>query len=110
MKPLAPFVSLLVLTLFTGCNDGGTPPAPRPESSKTAEGYLAGTKNRATKTIDVAAVNKAIELYYVQEGRFPKDLLELVEKSYLPHVPELPAGQEWDYDTNSGFAKILKKQ
>lgn len=109
MQTFASLACLLALLIVTGCNNSATSPSSGPQASKETDGYLAGAQKRATKTIDVAAVNKAIELYYVQEGRFPKDLLELAEKSYLPQVPELPAGQEWDYDTNSGFVKIIKK-
>ncbi len=53
-------------------------------------------------------MNKAVESFYVQEGRFPNDLLELVERRYLPRIPTLPTDSAWDYDTNTGIVIIIK--
>jgi hypothetical protein len=105
-------VSWLVLA---GCNDS-TPPdreTAAPNTSTAPGDYLnnlAAAEKRATKTVDTAAVNRAIETFYVQEGRFPKDLLELVELKYIPAIPRLPEGASWDYDTNTGVVMIKKSQ
>ena len=107
------FVMLATLWL-AGCND--SPQTTRPAGDKSSVGtapadYLnnaAKSQKRAVKTADIAAMNKAIESFYVQEGRFPKDLMELVEKNLLPRLPVLPDKIEWDYDTNSGVVGILK--
>lgn len=110
MKAIAPLLALAVSLLVSGCNDrpgeptGGNPataPADYLNNSVKAE-------KRAFKTIDVTSVNKAIESFYVQEGRFPKDLTELVEKSYISQIPELPNGATWNYDTNVGIASVQK--
>ncbi|KAB2649146.1 MAG: hypothetical protein DVB33_06725 [Verrucomicrobia bacterium] len=107
-------LAMLSTVLLVGCNDsfqttgatGGNPSV----ASAPAE-YLnkaAKEQKRAVKTADIAAMNKALESFYVQEGRFPKDLMELVEKNYLPRLPVLPDKAEWDYDTNAGVVGVLK--
>jgi len=105
----------MLATLFlAGCNEssqsGGSNPSDNKSSVAPAE-YLnnaAKTQKRAVKIVDVTAMNKSIESFYVQEGRYPKDLLELVEKGVLPRIPELPENATWDYDTNYGVVSIRK--
>jgi hypothetical protein len=101
--------------VLVGCHDSTPPDAgTSPKSSETTPGdylnNLATAQKRATKTVDTAAVNRAIEAFYVQEGRFPKDLLELVELKYIPQLPKLPEGANWNYDTNTGVVMIEKSQ
>jgi len=112
MKAIS-LVPALALVLFTGCNDssptGGN--VTSGGSTNASAGYLnslAADQKRATKTIDATAMNKAVESYYVQEGHFPKDLLELVETRFLPLIPKLPDGATWEYDTNTGVVTIQK--
>lgn len=74
--------------------------------------YLKNTiqaERSATKIADKVALNKAIELFYVHEGRFPQDLMELVTKSYLGELPELPAGMAWEYDATNGIASVKQE-
>jgi hypothetical protein len=111
MKPRF-FAVLFSAGLLTGCSDA---PPPQPEAASEAEsgGYLkniAEGQQRAVKTVDLAAVNKAVETFYVQEGRFPKDLLELVERSYLPVIPELPGGAVWNYNATNGIVSIGREK
>ena len=103
----------MALLWLTGCNDSAGPQKKGKSSGDPSGDYLnnlATAQQRALKTVDTATVNKAVERFYVQEGRFPKDLLELVELSYLARLPELPAGAHWDYDTNSGVVSIVQPQ
>jgi len=72
-------------------------------------GGLAKGQQSAVKTVDVASLNQAIQLFNVQEGRFPKDLNELVEKKYLPKIPEPPRGMKVIYDANTGTVKVVKQ-
>jgi hypothetical protein len=105
--------------LLAACND---PTASPGDPAKTGTSgnpatapadYLksaADSQKRAVKTIDKAAINKALETFYVQEGRFPKDLYELVEKGFMKKIPEPPFGMELRYDTNAGVVTIEKKE
>jgi hypothetical protein len=101
----------LVAMLLVGCRDA--PPA-EPETSATGPGdylkNLSQAQQRATKTVDLAAVNKAVETFYVEEGRFPKDLLELVELDYLRLLPELADGAKWSYNPTNGVVTINREK
>jgi hypothetical protein len=61
------------------------------------------------KTIDAIAINQAISLFHATEGRFPKDLNELVTEKYMPKVPDAPYGMKIVYDADRGQARIVPK-
>jgi hypothetical protein len=104
----------LATLLFTGCNDSSRMTEAGGDKSNIATApaddlnTAAKSQKRAVKTADITAMNKAVESFYVQEGRFPKDLMELVEKNYLPRLPLLPDKAGWDYNTNYGVVSILR--
>jgi len=74
--------------------------------------YL-GAVNKARKTvikqIDLAAVQNAINLFKAQEDRYPKDMNELVQKHYLGQVPQLPPGQQLNYNPKTGELKVVRQ-
>lgn len=72
-------------------------------------GAAANAQQKAVKTVDVASLNSAVQLFNVQEGRNPKDLSELVEKNYLPSLPAAPAGSKFSYDASSGKVVVVPK-
>jgi hypothetical protein len=88
-------------------------PAPASGNPITAPvDYLAAVgqgKIRAEKTIDTVALNQAIQMFNVQEDRYPKDLNELVAKKYLRVLPEAPYGMQIVYDPSSGKVQVVKK-
>ncbi len=47
-------------------------------------------------------------MFYVQEGRYPKDLQELVP-GYIPKIPDAPYGYKMTYDAASGTVKVAKE-
>ena len=113
--------SLAASLFLLGCGDSSQKPAPASTNAPTTGGhpltapvdYLnAATKAQqsATKTVDVTSLNKALELFNVQEGRFPKDLNELVAKKYIPQIPTPPFGTKIEYDANTGTVKVVKPQ
>src|SRR5688572_16227256 len=59
-------------------------------------GAVAKAKRTADTKIETASINKAVQLFYAQEGRYPKDLNELVRPEYLPHLPSPPPGMKFD--------------
>ena len=107
---------MLATLLFGGCNDSSQTNTSSSSGNKSSvttapAEYLnraAKAQKRAVKTVDVTAMNKAIESFYVQQGRFPKDLLELVEKGLLPRIPELPDKATWVYDSKNGVVSIQR--
>jgi len=72
-------------------------------------GAMSQAKKQAEKTVDVAAINKALQMFNVSEGRYPTNLQELVEGKYIPTLPEAPYGTKIVYDANSGTVKVVKQ-
>ena len=97
--------------LLAGCGERPDAPA-KSDSAAAPADYLksaAKSQQRAVKAVDTAALNKAIELFYVQEGRFPKDLGEVVEKKLIPEIPHAPAGMKIVYDAKAGVVMVEKE-
>jgi hypothetical protein len=110
-------VSVALAVVLTGCGGSSNETPPATTNAATSGGSLvdaptdylksaANAKHSADKSIDLTALNKALELFNVQEGRFPKDLDELVAKKYIPVLPPLPAGMKFEYDAKNGTAKL----
>ena len=55
-----------------------------------------------------AALNNAIQLFDVQEGRLPKNLQELVPK-YVGKIPEAPLGYKLVYDAKKGEVSVVRQ-
>ena len=113
---------LLTATLgvwLVGCSEKSDKP-PQTTNAATSDGnplnapanYLGGLakgQQSAVKTVDVTSLNQAIQLFNVQEGRYPKDLNELVEKKYIPKIPDAPYGMKIVYDSAKGEVKVEKQ-
>lgn len=110
MKATA-LVAPLVVVLLVGCNDSN--PAGRPaQSAPSADDYLksaARSQKQAVKAVDIVAINKAVETFYFQVGRFPRTLEELVDKDIMRSIPLPPPGVKFNYDTNTGIVSIEKE-
>ncbi|MEO7675826.1 MAG: hypothetical protein ABIV39_03560 [Verrucomicrobiota bacterium] len=61
------------------------------------------------KAIDTAAIDKALQLFAVEEGRIPNSLEELVEKKYLKKLPTPPFGSKLQYDKDAGKVTVVKE-
>ena len=116
MKILS-FLSLVSTgLLLAGCNKE-TPPA-KPEGSSASGNpitapldYIAAAgkaQKTAAKTISGVGLDQAVKMFYAQEGKFPKDLKELVP-DYVGAIPPAPAGMKYDYDPKTGAVKVLPK-
>ncbi len=93
--------------LLAGCGEKSDKPAQTTNAAYL--GGLAKGQQSAVKTADAAALNQAVQLFNVQEGRFPNDLKELVEKKYIPKIPEPPHGMKIEYDAKAGSVKVVKE-
>ena len=70
----------------------------------------AGKQERAMEaTIDTVSLNQAIQQFYAGEGRFPKDLEELVTKKYIGKLPIPPHGKKLSYDAEKGELKVVNE-
>lgn len=116
MKALA-LLSLVAGLFLAGCKKEES----GPPTSSTAPGgnpltapvdYLgaaARAKQDAAKTVSSAGLDKAIQIFSANEGRYPKDLKELVRPDYLPAIPPPPAGMQYDYNPTNGVVKLVPK-
>ncbi len=106
-------VCLGVLALVAGCGKSGSSTAQQETNASgnplTAPvdylGALGQGKQYAEKTVDTVSINRGIQMFEVSEGRFPKDLNELVQKGYFPRIPEAPYGTRLVYDATNGVVK-----
>ena len=87
--------------------DNNPPPA---SSSGNPADYLTGlgkAKRTADAKIETASLNKTVQLFYAQEGRYPQDLNELVKPGYLSALPTPPHGTKFDYNRTTGEVKVV---
>ena len=117
------FLALVLATTLpgiTGCGDssatkppaaGATNAAATSSSPLTAPVDYLDSLNKgqrsAERTVETASITKAIELFYVENGRFPKDLNELVTEKFLPQIPTPPRGMKITYDADTGKVKVV---
>jgi outer membrane murein-binding lipoprotein Lpp len=104
--------------LLAGCGDQSNPSAQTTNATTSGNpltapvDYLEAVgkaKQSAIKTVDVTSLNQAIQMFHVDNGRFPKDLNELVTEKIMPKIPDAPYGMKIEYDANSGKVKVVKK-
>ena len=116
MKAL-PILTLMAGLLLGGCKQEEASP---PKSSTAPGGnpltapvdYLgaaARAKQNAAKTVSSAGLDHAIKIFAANEGRYPKDLNELVRPDYLNAIPPPPAGLQYSYNPTNGVVKLVPK-
>jgi hypothetical protein len=106
------FATVLVLA---GCgnNQGGssqTNSASAGAAPVPAGNYLdtlANSRDRAVKVIDTAALTQAVQMFNATEGRYPKDLEELVTNKLIAEIPQTPRGKKLDYNPATGEVKLV---
>ena len=112
--------AIVFLTLVTGLFFCGCSKSNEPAKSSTQGGnpltapadYLdamAKAKKSADKTVTGVGIQQTIQLFFAQEGRFPKDLNELVKPDYLSALPAPPNGMKYDYNAQTGVFKVVPK-
>lgn len=72
-------------------------------------GALAQAKQTAGKTVDVSSLKPAIDQFFVDKGRYPNDLNELVTEKYLTKIPAAPYGMKIDYDAATGKVQVVNQ-
>lgn len=70
---------------------------------------LVKAQTSAEKTVDLAALTKAIEMFQLDQGRLPKDLNELVTGKFIRQMPPAPPGMKIVYDANTGEVKVVRQ-
>jgi hypothetical protein len=104
--------------LSFGCSKQGSTDKPAGTSSSSSSsgnpvtapvdylGAAARAQQNAAKTVAGVGLDQAIKMFYAQEGRFPKDLKELVP-GQIPNIPAPPRGMKYQYNAQSGEVKIV---
>ena len=72
-------------------------------------GAAAKAQKKASAVVAGAGLDQTIKMFYAQEGRYPKDLNELVRPDYLSSIPAPPAGMKYDYNPKDGTLKVVPK-
>ena len=109
MKIFISILSSLVAAIFlSGCGDNSGSQSQTVNPADVTNSTLVNAKRTADKTIDVAYINQAIQLFNVQEGRLPKDLSELVPK-YIAKLPDAPLGYKISYDAVKGEVSVVRE-
>jgi hypothetical protein len=128
------FVLASVAALIVACGSKDAPapaptpsPAPAPAPAPAAKaidnnssgnpltapvdylGTIAKAKHTADKGIETAALNQQVQLFFAQEGRYPKDLNEFVTMNYMKSLPVPPFGMEFKYDAAKGTVAVVPK-
>lgn len=120
MKVL-PVLLVLGLVLFVGCGqkDETQPAKSTNETAATGNpvtapvdylGAVAKAKKSSEKTIDTVYLNQAIQMFHTMEGRYPKDLNELVTEKHIPKIPDAPYGMKIVYDATRGEVRVVQQQ
>jgi hypothetical protein len=109
------FISIATAMLLAGCSGKSGSSAQGTNTVNSATNGFAGyvkslgeAQKAASKTIDVSYLNQAIQLFNVQEGRYPKNLQELVP-NYVAKLPDAPAGSKIVYDPANGTVKVVQQ-
>jgi hypothetical protein len=105
------FISIVAAALLAGCGDKSGSGSQASTATNGFGGYvksLGEAQKSADKTIDVSYINQAIQLFNAQEGRYPKNLQELVP-AYVAKIPDAPLGCKIVYDTASATVKVVKE-
>jgi len=117
MKTLPIFCALFAVGL-AGCGENASQPkqatnAPTASSPLTAPvdylGAVGKAKTFAEKTVDLAQLKQAIQMFQVDKARFPKDLNELVQEKLINEIPKAPYGMKIVYDASNGQVKVVKQ-
>ena len=70
-------------------------------------GAAAKAKQSAVRTVDLASVTRAIQMFQASEGRNPRDLNELVTGQYMPRLPDPPTGMKFSYNPTTAEVKLV---
>ena len=112
--------------LLTACGKKNAPATAAKETNQSASsgnssgnpltapvdylGAVAAAQKTATRVVDKASIQRAIDMFNAQEDRYPKDLNELITKHYYPSLPALPRGMKYLYDPAAGKVEIVRQQ
>jgi uncharacterized lipoprotein YajG len=115
----SPLLVVITAILLVGCSKQDSTAAKQPTNQSASGnpitapvdylGAVAKAKQHSDKVVETTSINQAIQLFYAQEDRFPRDLNELVAKHYIGGVPPAPNGMGWVYNPQTGDLKAVPR-
>jgi uncharacterized lipoprotein NlpE involved in copper resistance len=107
------FLVSFLAVLISGCDNKSEPAQQSSGGVLSAPadyvGAAAKAQQAAVKTADTLSLNNAIQMFAGEQGRYPKNLNELVEKKYIKEIPQPPQGMKIQYDASVGSVKIVSQ-
>jgi len=92
------------------------PPAPAPDATavvaaapaqvQVSESEPLGGKGRPLTPDEVMLINYGVSMFKEEKGRFPANLQEAVASRHISRLPQLPAGEKFVYDSQTGSVKV----
>ncbi|MCM8763758.1 MAG: hypothetical protein NC830_00095 [Candidatus Omnitrophica bacterium] len=98
-------IALVSLVLCTSCGKKQKPANPPETGGNPIEQYggvMSKTLQKAKGMDVVLPMKQLIDSFYIQEGRYPSTLQELVERNFIREIPVPPKGYRYSYDSSSG--------
>jgi hypothetical protein len=65
-----------------------------------------GGKGRPLTEEEVMLINYGVTMFHDEKGRYPANLQEAVATRYILRLPQLPAGEKFVYDSQTGSVKV----
>ena len=101
--------------VLTGCGNNSSnspqptnaaPAAQTPAAGGNYGSSLANAQNQAVSVLGQTSIQEAIRNFNISEGRYPKNLDELVSTRFLSQIPPAPRGKKYDYNAATGEIKL----
>ena len=97
------------IIMLSGCNKKKKEEENKltPLNAPARYGETMGKAMKKAKIMDVVLpLKNSIDAFYIEEGRYPESLQELVNKGYIKEIPELPEGMNYYYDPKTGKIEV----
>lgn len=70
---------------------------------------LLGGNGRPLTEEEKMLINYGVSMFKEEKGRFPANLQEAVASRHITRLPKLPAGEEFNYDAQTGQVTVITK-
>ena len=101
--------------LLTGCGQSSSSSPSATSTTNNAQvgnanygGVLGQAQTFSENQIDLAQLKQAIQEFNAAEGRYPKNLQEMIP-NYLARIPATPAGYRISYNPANGQVQVVRQ-
>lgn len=116
-------IPVAIALLITGCSQSSGPGSSAASATNDAQagkaasvnatpnygGVLGQAQSFSENQIGLAQLKEAVQEFNATEGRYPKDLQELIP-AYLAKMPVVPAGYTISYDPTNGQVQVVRQR